>query len=56
MDLCSDGHTEICYDSSPCPMCDAEDERNKEVDVMQDEIDSLASEVNDLQSQLDEAE
>ncbi len=37
MNLCSDGHEEVCYESNGCPVCG-----------MEAEISALEDEVNDL--------
>ena len=50
MELCSDGHGEMCYKStlysSKCPACEAIQEK-------QDEIDKLTSEIEDLNAQIE---
>lgn len=43
MNLCSDGHEEICYDSKSCPLCEkiAEmAELQKEINRLQEELDN----------------
>jgi hypothetical protein len=41
MELCSDGHDEICYNSRYCPLCDMRDD-------LEDYIIDLEQEVSDL--------
>lgn len=59
MNLCSSGHDEVCYEGRDCPVCesmgDCED-RDKDINTLQDEIDSLKQEVDELQRQLSERE
>lgn len=60
MDLCSDGHTEICHEERLCPICaEIEDLRVSHASVVEeletrakditDERDSLAEELKDCQ-------
>ncbi len=44
MNLCSDGHDEVCFISRNCPVC----EIRKEISVMEDDIEDLKNEVDDL--------
>ena len=41
MNLCSDGHEEVCYECRNCPVCDGLKEAEKESDRLQDIIDDL---------------
>ena len=48
MNLCSDGHEEVCYEGRRCPACDlkadleaVEEDLNKEIQNLTDEINSL---------------
>jgi len=44
MNLCSDGHEEICYEGRGCPLCSVikeNKEKEKELDKLQAEIDEL---------------
>lgn len=52
MDLCNDGHEEICYEGStydPCPFCTIIKEKV-------DEISELEEKNSELQTQIDEHE
>ena len=40
MDLCSDGHEEICYDGRTCPMCALIEEKTD----LEDKIEKLEAE------------
>lgn len=57
MELCSDGHEEVCYDGKHCPACVAlqeNDELGAEVDELKGEIKVLESNVDSLQKELGE--
>lgn len=43
MNLCSSGHEEVCYESEPCPCCEAITKINE----LEEEIDDLKSEASD---------
>ena len=48
MDLCDDGHTEVCYDGGSCPMCDLDYEKQKEIDALETEVDALKAEIKEM--------
>lgn len=51
MDLCSDGHGEICYESRVCPACQAIIEMRDVVTAeMQEEIDKLDNKIYELEN------
>ena len=52
MELCSDGHPEICYDERDCPMCDLETDLRSEIKELEKQVESLQSEVGDLEDQI----
>lgn len=45
MNLCSDGHEEVCYECRQCPVCEKIDE-----------IGDLENEIADLEQQLKDAQ
>ena len=45
MNLCNDGHDEVCYEVRLCPVCEA----LKEIDRYQREIEDLRDEIKELQ-------
>ena len=47
MKLCDDGHEEICYDVSMCPLC-GRDSRIKE---LEDRVEELQKYVTELENQ-----
>ena len=53
MELCNDGHNEVCYSSSEyCPACDLKDELENEIDDLNDEISDLNNEVHNLKEEI----
>jgi hypothetical protein len=46
MNLCSDGHEEVCYECIDCPVCEVTEEKN-------DEIHELEVQVSELEDQLE---
>ena len=50
MNLCSDGHGELCYEGRNCPACDIVDE----IEKLQLETERLRSEIEHLESALEE--
>ena len=49
MDLCSDGHEEICYEGRNCPLCTIEatlEERDNELEKANYRIEELEDEFN----------
>lgn len=54
MNLCSDGHPEIVYDSWSCPMCELNSEHAEEVKELEDRIKNLERDVESLESKLED--
>ena len=52
MNLCSDGHDEICYESRNCPFCEHMNEASEREEAMQSSIDRLNDEVAQLTTAL----
>ena len=49
MELCSDGHDEVCYESHKCPVCEAHETLTARKDKIYDlekKIDELEAELN----------
>lgn len=45
MDLCSNGHKEVCFEAKECPACDAIREKQSEIDDLKFQIDALESQI-----------
>ena len=57
MELCSDGHDEVCYDSNKyCPVCAMKDDYEDQIDTLNGEIDELNNEIDDLKNTITEWE
>lgn len=56
MDLCSNQHGEVCFDSRNCPACEYGEgiakEKDDELREANRQIDDLESQVNDLHNEL----
>ncbi len=48
MDLCSDGHEEVCFETRECPACAAIGEKQSEIDDMKSELKEVKAERDDL--------
>lgn len=51
MQICSEGHDEICHEGVTCPAC----ELLEAVDGLEDELTNAQDEIDDLNNQLAEA-
>ena len=56
MNLCSDGHEEVCYEARTCPACEAIQEKQNDIDDRDTKIKDLQGQVEDLEIQLTERE
>ena len=45
MDLCSEGHDEVCFEGSLCPACE-------KISELSDEMDELNMEINELEEKI----
>lgn len=52
MDLCSDGHPEICYDEKACPMCDLETDLRDEIKELEKTVASQTEDIGELEDQI----
>ena len=52
MELCSDGHDEVCYECRNCPLCEEIKEKlalESTIAELQEQIAELKDQVNDIQ-------
>lgn len=56
MNLCSDGHDEVCYEGRECPACYHIAEKNSEIEDLNRKIDSKDEEIASLSSRVEELE
>jgi len=52
MNLCSDGHDEVCYSERYCPCCII----IRDLDIAEDTVKEQRSEIKNLQSQVEDLE
>ena len=52
MNLCSEDHEEVCYESKHCPACEVRKEKDGEISELKDKIADLEGEVADLAEQV----
>lgn len=45
MELCSEGHDEVCFDGMYCPACELIKEHNAKVEKLEEQIESLEEQV-----------
>jgi TolA-binding protein len=49
MELCSDSHDEVCFDSKHCPVCWIRDDLEDQIDELNNTISDLNDEINELE-------
>lgn len=54
MNLCSEGHEEVCYECRDCPVCSEKNNLLSEIDSMQKDIDRLNNENDKLNDNIRE--
>ncbi len=47
MNLCSEGHDEVCFEGRICPVC----EKMEEIKALGETIDELQNEIDDLKAE-----
>jgi hypothetical protein len=45
MQLCADGHEEICHETRKCPLCEEIASRESEIEKLNDKIAELESQI-----------
>lgn len=50
MELCSDGHDEVCFEVAMCPACAVQQDKDAEIDKLTARVSDLESEVEDLKA------
>ena len=56
MNLCSEGHDEVCYESRHCPVCEVRDDLNIEIETLKSNIGDLEVKVIVLQETIGDTE
>ncbi len=52
MNLCSDGHDEVCYETRYCPACEIKDDLNIQIEKLESQIGDLEVNLLDVQEEL----
>jgi hypothetical protein len=55
MNLCNNDHDEVCYEGRHCPVCAVADNKNGEINTLQDRISVLENQIGELEAELEEA-
>ena len=57
MEICNDGHKEICFGNerwnTKCPLCELKETSDKEIQKLNAEIKNLNTEVDDLNEEIE---
>lgn len=51
MELCSNGHDEICFTCRYCPICEAKTESENEIAKLKSKTETLENRIEDLESE-----
>lgn len=54
MNLCDDGHDEVCYEGRHCPCCKIIADKDEEISSLGDQISTLEGEVSELKNEIAE--
>ena len=52
MNLCSDGHDEVCYNTVDCPACLEIKSRNFQIQALEEQRDDLREELTNLRQSI----
>jgi ubiquinone biosynthesis protein UbiJ len=50
MNLCDDGHREVCFEGRDCPVCEKVDEFKEQVTDLEKQVESLENRLEEAQS------
>lgn len=56
MNLCSDGHDEVCYEGRTCPACYHISEKNSEIEDLNRRLDEKDNRISELENRVEELE
>ena len=48
MNLCSDGHDEVCFEGRKCPVCDTKSDMQKTIDGLEKTVSELQNVLQDM--------
>ena len=55
MELCDDGHDEVCYEGRTCPACRAAHYLQKDIQQLEKRVEDLLDEIERLKDEHEEA-
>jgi hypothetical protein len=50
MNLCSNGHEEICFEGHDCPACAVTEDRDARIVLLEERVEELKDRISDLES------
>lgn len=53
MNLCYNGHDEVCYEGHKCPACEVADELNQDISNLQDKMSALENQIGELEGTIE---
>ena len=54
MNLCANGHDEVCYEGYKCPACEVADDLNQDIRKLEDKISALENQIGELEFEITE--
>lgn len=56
MNLCEEGHEEVCYEADHCPVCEQINMHLAESQALEDKIESLENQVDNMADEISDLE
>jgi chaperonin cofactor prefoldin len=56
MNLCANGHDEVCYEGYKCPACEVADDLNQDISKLEDRISALENQIGELEGTIEDLE
>jgi hypothetical protein len=53
MNLCSEKHDEVCFESRYCPACEVADDKDEEIEKLQAQLSDKDDEISELTTQIE---
>jgi predicted RNase H-like nuclease (RuvC/YqgF family) len=53
MNLCSDNHDEVCFESRSCPVCELISDENTKIESLEEQIQELKQKLEQAESEND---
>ena len=50
MNLCAEGHEEVCFEGRNCPACEIIKDKDKEIAKLEQQVSNLESDIENLQT------